>query len=89
MRNESDMEIDEKTEDILSKQRDKKVLEKQRSIDREIESMKVIKIREKILRKEEEKKRKRQLSTEKKRKKKKSKKDKLGLSCAKLRASLD
>ena len=79
MKNESDMEmeIDEKTEeqDILSKQRDKKVLEKQRSIDREIELMQEIKKRKELLREEEEKKRKRQMSTEKKRKKKKTKKE--------------
>ena len=75
--NESDMEVDVQTKekDILSKLRDEKVLQKQRSIDKEVELMQEMKKRKEILKEEEEKKRKRQMSTDKKRLIKKNKKE--------------
>ena len=68
-----DVEIDEKQ--TLSKLKDKKVLEKQQSIEKEMELYKQMRRNKEILKEEEEKKRKRQMSVEKKRNKKKSKKE--------------
>ena len=68
-----DVQVEEKV--ILSKQRDIKVLEKQRSIEKEMELMKQMRQKKEMLKEQEDKKRKRQMSVEKKKRKKKNKKE--------------
>ena len=70
------MDIDEEIV-TLTKRRDIKVLEKQKSIELEVESMKQMRQRKEMLKEEEEKKRKRQVSVEKKKQKKKNKREAL------------
>ena len=70
-----DIDVQFEEKDTLSKLRDIKVLEKQRSIEKEIELMKQTRQKKEMLKEQEDKKRKRQMSIEKKKRKKKNKKE--------------
>ena len=75
--NESDMDVDDQVEEKekLSRLHDKKVLEKQKSIEKEVKLMEQMRKRNASIKEEQEKKRKRQMSVEKKKQKKKNKKE--------------
>ena len=75
--NESDMDVDDQVEEKekLSRLHDKKVLEKQKSIEKEVKLMEQMRKRNASIKEEQEKKKKRQMSVEKNKQKKKNKKE--------------